>query len=515
MAKCEGEEGHEGPAAGPAFHGDRERYLVELQTLFAAIPNPVFTYDRAGRIVRANPATSEACGFDPVNLDRGGLIERIPMCHPDGHPMAAEELPSYRAAMGETIRDELIRLRREGEGEKTILCSASPLKIDDEIFGVVVVWRDITDREQLLDQVQQRMAELDAIINAIADAVVIYSSRGEILRMNPAAQSLLKYGPEELVLPIEERPAHLRVTTAEGEPLAVADIMRKVLQGETVKGMILSLEGPEGKRVWVSASAAPILTADGRIIGAVGTAADISRLRELQEEREVYLHTISHDLRSPLTVIQGHAQLLEAGTGGEAPPGTDLRESVQAILQGTKGMAEMIDTLLDTAYLESGQMRLKPESVDLLSFVESYLRRAEITLDRERIQTDIPPGLPPAKADPMRLERVLANLLTNALKYSPPETPVRIEIRTENGGLRTSVIDQGPGIDPADLPHIFDRFHRVKGERKGKGIGLGLYISRLLVEAHGGRIRVKSTPGRGCTFSFTLPAAEGGDCTDE
>lgn len=487
---------------------DRERFLVELQTIFAAVPDPLFTYNMHGRIERVNPATYEACGFDPVNLDRAGLLSRLEMCHADGRPLQVEELPSYRAFRGATIKDERIRLRPVQGEEKTVLCSASPLEIGGGIFGAVVLWRDITDHERLLDEVQRRMAELDAIINAIADAVIIYNSKGEILRMNPAAIKLLGYDPEEARRSIEGRAEALHVETAEGESFPMVDAMRRVLQGETMQGLILSLQKGEGKKSWISASAAPIFTPSGRIIGAVGTGVDISRVRELQEEREVYLHTISHDLRSPLTVIQGHAELIGAAIGEDPPLGIDVAESVEAILQGTKGMSDMIDALLDTAYLESGQMRLKTEPVDLRSFVENYLRRSEIALDRERITFHIPPGFPPVQADPLRLERILANLLTNAVKYSPPATPVRVEVREDGTQVRICVIDEGPGIDPGDMPHIFERFYRVKKERKGKGIGLGLYISRLLVEAHGGRIGVECGPGGGCIFSFTLPRVE-------
>lgn len=482
------------------------RLLVEMETVFAALPEPLFTCDLRGRIVRANPAMQAACGFDPADADHAQVLQGLEVRHSDGRPMEAEDLPSSRAARGERVREERILFRPAGGWERIALCSASPLEIGGEIFGAVVLLRDVTGYEGLLDEMARRMAELDAIINAIADAVVIYGSRGEILRMNPAARQILGYPPEDFVRPIGERTAALGLKTAEGEPFPVEEVMRRVLHGgETVKGMILCLDRPAGEKLWVSASAAPIVTADGRRIGAVGTAADISRLRELQEEREVYLHTISHDLRSPLTIIQGHAQLLEAAIAGGRE---ELRESVEAILQGAKGMADMIDALVDTAFLESGQMRLKPEPVDLRSFIEDYLRRAETALDRERITVDFPPGLPVVMADPLRLERIFSNLLTNALKYSPPGSPVRLEARGNGTSVCVSVIDRGPGIAAEDLPHIFERFYRTKRERKGKGIGLGLYITRLLAEAHGGRIWVRSKPGQGSSFCFSLPMAD-------
>ncbi len=232
----------------------------------------------------------------------------------------------------------------------------------------------------------------------------------------------------------------------------------------------------------------------------------VAELDALQEQRETYLSTISHDLRSPLTVIQGHAQLLQVmlkkGLDGAA------QQSLEAILKGAEGMAEMIDTLVDTAYLESGQLSLKPEPVPLAAFIGDLLQRSATVLETERIELELPAELPPVLADPVRLERILVNLLSNALKYSPPESPVRLEGWRVAEGVAVAVIDRGRGIAAEDLPYIFDRYYRTRNGRKGKGIGLGLYIARLLVEAHGGQIRAASEAGKGSTFVFTLPAAE-------
>ena len=130
-----------------------------------------------------------------------------------------------------------------------------------------------------------------------------------------------------------------------------------------------------------------------------------------------------------------------------------------------------------------------------------------MTLAVARIVTDISPDLPPVAADYDRLERIILNLLSNALKYSPDGSPVTIRAHRQENTIVIAIADQGSGIPPEEQAHIFDRFYRVKAERKAEGIGLGLYITRLLVEAHGGRIWVESQPGQGSVFSFTLPIA--------
>lgn len=231
------------------------------------------------------------------------------------------------------------------------------------------------------------------------------------------------------------------------------------------------------------------------------------QLREAQ--REQYVHAISHDLRSPLTVVSGHAQRLAQLLGDGAEP--QKMQSVQAILRGTRRMAVLIQNLVDTARLEGGMLSLRLQPVDLLAFMRDLLVQLATLDDAERIQVQITSGLPCALADPDHLERILMNLLLNALKYSPPGSPVTVRAQPGDGEVIVSVQDRGPGIAPADLPHLFDRYRRgaQAGEHR-EGLGLGLYIVKGLVEAHGGRVWVESVPGAGSTFSFSLRTCHAG-----
>jgi len=371
------------------------------------------------------------------------------------------------------------------------------------LFGVV---EDISARKMIEDERESLLAELDATINAIADAVVIYKPNGEIRRMNPAATQMLGYTPEDQQKSLADRANGLVLETAEGQPFPLGQTMRRVFAGETLQGVIALLRRPGQKAVWMSNSAAPIQTADGRMIGAVGTSTDITALHELQQQREIFVHTISHDLRIPLTVIQGYAQLLRevlsaAGINDNAEAG--IVEMMRAIQR----MTRMIDDLVDTARLEGGEIVLKKLPIDLDSFIRGVLKNSEGAFAVERLRLEIPARLPPVAADADRLERILVNLLSNALKYSPPESPVRLDLRRLGDEVRISVTDRGEGIAAEDLPRIFERFYRPKGPRRSDSVGLGLYITRMLVEAHGGRIEAESEPGRGSTFSFTLPLA--------
>jgi signal transduction histidine kinase len=238
---------------------------------------------------------------------------------------------------------------------------------------------------------------------------------------------------------------------------------------------------------------------------------EIAERQRVEEEREDLIRAVSHDLRNPLQVIQGHAQLLTylLGKSGAQAAGDSVEmKSAEAIITSARRMNAMIQDLVDVAQLESGQVHLDKQSIELREFVSELLERADTMLGSGRVKSQVPADLPPIEVDPNRLERVLLNLLTNALKYSDPCADVVIRATTTGDDMvKVSVIDQGPGIAPEDLPLIFERYYRAKRAEKADGLGLGLYITKMLVEAHGGQVGVESEPGKGSQFQFTVPVA--------
>ncbi len=229
------------------------------------------------------------------------------------------------------------------------------------------------------------------------------------------------------------------------------------------------------------------------------------RQMELLEQREDLLSAVSHDLRNPLTVIQGQAQRLKRGLEQGLPPDR-LRAGAEAIDTAARSMNAMIQDLVDQARLEAGQLRMDLMPVDLGATLPRLIADHAEALQAGRIQLQLPPDLPPVCADPGRMERILLNLLSNAIKYSAPGTPITVSARQEGRFVITSVTDRGPGIPPEQMPRLFQRFYRTEagGERR-EGVGLGLYISRKLVQAQGGEIWAESEVGVGSTFSFSLP----------
>lgn len=372
-----------------------------------------------------------------------------------------------------------------------------------------------TKRETTLAEEAARLAEEAEAERKRLEAVVRQMPEGVVIAEAPSGRLIL--GNEQMARiwgrPLQpgasaERYLHDGLYHPDGRPYTADEypLARALRTGETVTDEEASFTRADGTRGTLRISAAPIRDDEGHIVAAVAVFQDITERKRAEEFREQYIHTVSHDLRAPLTIILGQAEILERALQRAGLDGLQ-RRSAEAIVTAARRMNVMIQDLVDSARLESGQIRLQTQPVDLRAYVGDLLERAKPALAVGRVRVEMPADLPPVLADPNRLERVFTNVIGNALKYSPPETEVLVTAKRVDGEVEISVTDRGVGIAPEDLPHIFERFYRAKGVRRGEGLGLGLYIAKMLVEAHGGRIWVKSELGKGSTFSFTLPIA--------
>lgn len=241
-----------------------------------------------------------------------------------------------------------------------------------------------------------------------------------------------------------------------------------------------------------------------RLVSFLTIALTLASIREGARQREDLLHVVSHDLRLPLGALAGQAHILRKH-GGDA---AFTAARADAILRAARSMEGMIEDLLDGARWESHTLRLALEPVDLTAWLPLFLERMRGGFAVERIDLSLPDRPAVVRADPMRLERVLLNLVANGLKYSPPEGRVRLAVTArEDGWVTLAVSDQGRGIAEDDRPHLFQPFYRGRRSSDAGGVGLGLFSARLLVTAHGGRLRAESEPGAGATFLVDLPAS--------
>ena len=455
---------------------------------------------RFARVNAAYRALSPDPGDDPVGR-RFEEVWRIddPLAAPGlrraldtGEPVSVED---YAVAVGGRLRRLSLQVRRV-----TWRAGAALLVT---IWETTPLWEARSAAQDAADVAMRHAVELDATFDAVADGFVLCGPGGEILRMNDEARRLLAFGEHERRAPVAERYGLLRVATPDGRTLPYAESpIARALRGETVRGMHLQA-GRGDRTCWVIASAAPVRAPDGRITGAVLTFSDETPLHELEEARDDIVRMISHDLRTPLNAVYTQAHLIRRHPGDP----TRVEERARSIAKSCERMSTMIQDLVEATLLEAGQLRLDKLPLDLRSLLPELLDRLRGGIDVDRVRLEIAPDVPPVLADPHRLERIVVNLLSNALKYSPAQGEVVLEVSGESGGVAMAVSDRGVGIAPEDLPHVFDRFFRARGARRPEGLGLGLYITRLLVEAHAGRIEVRSRLGQGSTFRVVLPPA--------
>jgi len=494
-----------------ALRASEQRLATVIETAVVGL----VIHNAEGAVVRSNSTAQQLLGLSAEEMQ--GKLLTDPIWHfirEDGTVIPAQEYPAAKSlATHQPIRNYVAGIQSPRRPQIVwVLANVEPLlDTHGAVAEVIVTFMDITERkqseyerEELLAEVNSRAAELDVTITAIADGVIIYDHQLDIIRMNASAEYVLGYTRDQANCPFAERFAKLQMKAVDGTPVPVSEFpIVRAVAGETVRGAIYVLTRHDGRSFWVSLSAAPIRI-DEAIIGAVITFSDITDYHDLQQRQAELLHIVSHDLRLPLSVIKGHAQLMEEILQARQING-DLALGISTITRNVQRMNLMIQDLVDVARLEGKQLVLHCESVALNTYLPDLLQRVAEVLPVHRVRLHLAAHLPPVQADYARLERILLNLLSNALKYSESETPVDIRVVAQAGEVVIAVTDYGKGIAAEDLPGLFERFYRVKGERKAEGVGLGLYITKMLVEAHGGRIWVESAVGKGSTFAFTLP----------
>jgi len=232
----------------------------------------------------------------------------------------------------------------------------------------------------------------------------------------------------------------------------------------------------------------------------------VAELRDKLDAKTRLMQDVAHELKNPMSVIHGYATFLSR----ENPTPEERRKALRAILTNAERVVEMIEQLQDSVRLESSGFAVETRAVEGASLLQEAAESAELEAVRRgvRLRWRSPVGDSLlVLADPKRVAQVLANLLGNALKFTPAGGTVDVHAHRDGASVRFSVIDTGPGIPAGELAHVFDRFYQTQDNPvKRKGLGLGLAICKGLVEAHGGRIWVESLPGMGAGFNFTLPA---------
>lgn len=549
-----------------------DRQVKRTETMIGGMSDGVMLVDAEGRTVYLNPAAKMLLGRSEAGVPIFKHAEAYGLLNDAGEPIDDKELPAARAlSTGRAATDVTMLIERE-DRQIAISMSATPLHEEAHLSGVIVTFRDITERLRLQEELQQQ-AERAQIL---ADAGAFFASNIDPVWVTQAIAERVAevLGDWAAVILKSAESSELRVAaiyhremTSLG--LAWSYIYRQPLvAGEGIIGQVISSGYPSlTQNLGTSGAVAPVLEGGyhaapmklasllilplrtrREMLGALVIAANDPeramtdeklplaevlaeraalaienaklyteqvdarrKVEDLSRLKDEFLSIASHELRTPVTSIKGYTQL--ARTLIRENDLTTSEEYLDIALDQIDRMSRLILELLDVSRIETGRLEIRREPIPWTTFVSEVVHRHHTAMNDRRFQLNLPVGNKRILGDRDRLEQVLGNLMENAVKYSPDGTEILVAVEERGDQLVTSVADRGIGIPSDELGQVFERFHRgrqVSSTNYG-GLGLGLYITKQIVERHGGTIWVESREGQGTTFSFSLPVAPTGE----
>ncbi|RME80112.1 MAG: PAS domain S-box protein [Caldilineae bacterium] len=403
---------------------------------------------------------------------------------------------------------------------------ALPLVIEDEeVVGGIFLFRsgpaaftagdrsllrDFADQAAIavrnarqMEQLRAEKARVEAIIENSPNGVMILDPNLKVLIVNRAFSKLTGVSPQAArgrpcseVLKLENTTGdHLCLSAAPPPPTSVwygeGDIVR-----------------PGYKRVTVGINYYPLFDRNGHLLNVIATLTDITRFREAEELKSTFISVISHELKTPVSLIKGYASTLTRQDANWSPE--MVNEIGRVIEEESDRLNHLINNLLDASRIQAGALELDIDDVSLAHVARTASERFQTQTEAHQIEFDFPPDLPLVRADERRIRQVFDNLISNAIKYSPEGGVIRVGAWAEEDRVVAYVADQGVGIPLDEQDSVFDRFYRVDSSlrRSTQGVGLGLFLVKAIVEAHGGEVWLRSQPQKGTTFFFALPRAE-------
>lgn len=330
---------------------------------------------------------------------------------------------------------------------------------------------------------------LMAALNSSIDAIVAVDREGRVTFANSAAASLFAKSEEEM----------------EGNPFVWLMASEQVVEAlrvsrEESRRQSLIIERPN--RRYLSVIVSPIV--GGGAWSSLVVMHDLTEMKRLEQVRRDFVANVSHELRTPLAALKSVVETLRGGAMDDRDLARDFLSKADSEVDR---LVQMVEELLELSRIESGEVPMTLGPVDMGAIVSSAAERLRPQAERQGLvlTVTVPAGLPAVTGDAVRLERAVVNLIQNSLKFTPAGGRVDVEARLDNGSLSVTVSDTGVGIEPEDLPRIFERFYKGDRARGGAGSGLGLAVVKHTAEAHGGAVRAESEPGKGSRFTLSLP----------
>ena len=405
-----------------------------------------------------------------------------------------------------------------------------PLAARQIIVGVIFIFRSYTDNfsandrallgsfadqaaiavqnAQLYTQSVRSRQRLDSLLDSTPDGILILTPDLHVERCNPAFARMVKGevgsvqgSPHEEIIRWARRPKDMTLEDAVTGGWPLTPHAHLYVEGDLIRDDATFPPLPVG------ITYAPLISENGILLNIIATVRDITHFREAEELKSTFVSIISHELKTPLALIKGYVSTLrrEDATWDRKI----INESLAIIEDETDRLNDLVENLLDASRLQANALPLQRSDVLLTDLIERIAARMRTQTSNHTIVVDFPENFPVILGDEKRLGQVITNLISNAIKYSP-EGEIRISGQVRAEMVIVCISDKGPGIAPDDIPHIFDRFYRsAEASRHTKGAGLGLYLTKAIVEAHGGKIWVDPESGQGARICFLLPTGTG------
>ncbi|HVN87814.1 MAG TPA: PAS domain-containing sensor histidine kinase [Candidatus Binatia bacterium] len=469
---------------------------AELRGVIANMQDVVFRNDINGTIRYLSPSVRQF-GYTPeelVGTDAGALYV---------YPEEQQRVRSLLLENG-SVADFEVSLKRKDGGVRIVSVSAHLISDDSgRPSGFEGVLRDISARKQAEEAVRASEARFRALVQNTSEAICVVDANSVIQYASPAMERITGFQPSQLVGGVTTQFVH-------------PDDYRRLFEGFAALNPGMPYRAEHRMRhangSWVDVETiGTILLHDPAINGVVLNVRDINDRKRLEQQRADFIAMLVHDIRNPLAIIAGYTDILLQSEGivGEA------REMLVACEQSVQTLMSLVANSLQQSQIEAGQLTLQRQTIGINELLYRVCRHYQAVCAMRRISFDlrVRPGLASIDADPVAIERAITNLLQNAVKFTPDGGRITVEADQPTGDLTVSVSDTGPGIAPAELPELFSRYRRATTGRTRQGTGLGLFIVKALVEAHGGRVEVVSTLGAGSRFTLVLPRATAAPAT--
>lgn len=473
-----------------------EETLFQWASIVESAEDAIIGKNLEGVVTSWNPAAEKLYGYSTKEIVGRSIKTIFP-------PDRDDELETILAKIKQgqqILHYETQRVTKDGV-VIDVSVTISPIKeISGRVIGASVIARDITEKK-VLDEQRRKLA---AIIDSSDDAIISKTLEGIITSWNRGAEKIYGYAAEEVI----GKPVSILIPPDSRDELP--QLLKQVKGGNKVDHYESKRVRKDGKTVHVSVTISPIKDSTGNIVAASSIARDIThqveyeRLKELEARKDEFISMASHELRTPVTTIKIHAEILRQKTAKLQEQ--TFATSIDKIEVQIQRLTRLIDELLTLTRIQEGRMSIRSARFDLSSLITEVVEDLVHGTGREII-FQASDGVA-IVGDRDKITQVLVILLNNAIKYSSEKSKIILRLEEQGHEAKVSVRDAGIGITQKHQEEIFERFYQVPSpvEKTYPGLGMGLFIAREIIHLHGGRIWVESAPHKGSTFSFTIPA---------